>query len=250
MLIYQGTSNEFITDVRENRIADIMSNSFQLRWGIKVGKSEFNSWQNSLSRVRDLLEIGGLYDNMIALEYEVPYNQNRIDCLLFGQGGDKSDNVVLLELKQWSEVTSLEDEGNFVETFTGGHSKVVPHPAQQVKGYHNYLKSFVQAFETPPALTLFSCSYCHNYKKEDSSGLFAPIYQKIITDFPVYCKEDVKILGNKLQNLLAKGSGFEIYNRFMQSPITPSKKLLENASKIIANEEVFSLLNEQLVAKM
>jgi len=250
VLIYQGTSQEFVTDVRENRIADIMSNSFKLRWGVTVGKSEFTSWQNSLSRVRDLIEIGNLDDNMIALEYEVPYNQNRIDCLIFGKGDDKAENVVLLELKQWSEVTPLEDEGNFVETFTGGRSQVVPHPAQQVKGYHGYLKSFVQAFETPvPPLTLFSCSYCHNYKREDSSGLFDPIYENIVREFPVYCNEDVKELGNKLKGLLAKGSGFDIFNRFMQSPLTPSKKLLENASKMISNEAVFSLLNEQLVAK-
>jgi|ERR1035437_917946 DUF2075 family protein len=250
MLIYQGTSQEFVTDVRENRIADIMSNSFKMRWGTTVGRSEFTSWQNSLSRVRDLIEVGKLNNTMIALEYEVPYNQNRIDCLIFGKGYDKAENIVLIELKQWSEVIPMEDEGNFVETYTGGNTKVVPHPAQQVKGYHEYLKSFVQAFESPvPPLTLFSCSYCHNYKREDSSGLFDPIYQKIVGEFPVYCKEDVKELGNKLKGLLAEGDGFEVFNRFMQSPITPSKKLLENASKMISNEAIFSLLNEQLVAK-
>ncbi len=49
--------------------------------------------------------------------------------------------------------------------------------------------------------------------------------------------------------MLSKGDGFEVFNRFMQSEIKPSKKLLENVSKIISNEAVFSLLNEQLVAK-
>jgi hypothetical protein len=35
----------------------------------------------------------------------------------------------------------------------------------------------------------------------------------------------------------------------MQSRLHPSKKLLENVHKIIKNDVVFSLLNEQLVAK-
>ncbi|MBK9391238.1 MAG: DUF2075 domain-containing protein [Bacteroidetes bacterium] len=41
----------------------------------------------------------------------------------------------------------------------------------------------------------------------------------------------------------------EIFNRFMQSRLHPSKKLLDNVHKIIKNDVVFSLLNEQLVAK-
>jgi hypothetical protein len=56
-------------------------------------------------------------------------------------------------------------------------------------------------------------------------------------------------LADKIKSLLEAGSGFEIFNRFMRSPIRPSKKLLDNVSRVIKNEAVFSLLNEQLVAK-
>jgi DUF2075 family protein len=118
-----------------------------------------------------------------------------------------------------------------------------------VKGYDGYLKSFVDEFEKPPPLILFSCSYCHNYKKQEDEGLFDPVYKRLVEDFPVYAKEDVKVLADKIKELLAVGDGFEIFNRFMRSQIRPSKKLLENVSKIIKNEAVFSLLNEQLVAK-
>ena len=131
---------------------------------------------------------------MIALEYEIPYNQHRIDCLLFGRGRDNCQNVFQIELKQWSEVVSLEDEGNFVETYTGGSERVVPHPAQQVKGYHNYLKSFLSAFEEVPPLELFSCAYCHNYQNNAHTGIFAPIYERIISEYPVYTKNDVRVL--------------------------------------------------------
>jgi len=255
MLIYQDTTAQFVQDIRENRLTDIMVESFFLRFGKRVGEPEMDSWQNSLSRVRDIIEIAGLTDNMIALEYEVPYNQGlRIDCLLFGKDAAQNDNIVLIELKQWKSVIALEDEGNFeekfqVETVTGKRNRIVAHPSQQVKGYTNYIKSFVSEFDTKSPLALFSCAYCHNYTKIENSGLFDPIYKKIYEEFPVYTKGDVKELANKIKDLLSKGSGFEIFNRFMRSPLRPSKKLLDNVHKIISNEVVFSLLNEQLVAK-
>lgn len=249
MLIYSDSTQNFIQDILESTLVDKMSDKFFNRFGYLPGRSEMNSWQNSLPMVRNLIDLAGLTDNFIALEYEVPYNQNRIDCLLFGKDDDKKSNIVLIELKQWTSVKELEDEGNFVETYTGGNERVVAHPSQQAKGYHNYLKGFVSEFEKQPPLLLFSCAYCHNYKKEDGSGLFNPHYTKLISEYPVYTKEDVKSLAEKIKTLLAAGNGFEIFNRFMQSSISPSKKLLENVQKVIKNEVVFSLLNEQLVAK-
>jgi DUF2075 family protein/Mrp family chromosome partitioning ATPase len=249
MLIYQAPSYKFIDDVRENIISDIMTNNYKARLGRNPGTPEFVSWQNSLSRVRDLLEIGKINDTFVALEYEVPYNQSRLDCLLFGKGIDEVSNVVLIELKQWSSVKSLEEEGNFVEAYTGGRERIVPHPSQQVKGYHNYMFGFVQEFENEPTLTLFSCAYCHNYSRTDGKGLHNIIYKDLIEEFPLFTKEDTKLLGNRLRDLLEKGAGLEIFNRFMQSRLHPSRKLLDNVQRIIRNDIVFSLLNEQLVAK-
>ena len=249
MLIYLNSTVSFIEDIRNNTLSDIMKNNFEAGFGRRPHPSEVASWQNSLPRVRDLIELANMNQNMIALEYEVPYNQNRIDCLLFGRGLNDEENVVLIELKQWTDVTATDIEGNFVETYTGGGMRVVPHPSQQTKGYHNFMKNFVSEFENKPPFILFSCAYCHNYTKVESEGLFHPIYTKLIEDYPLYTKNDVKTIAGKLKSLLSKGDGFEIFNRFMRSPIRPSQKLLENVTKVIKNEAVFSLINEQLVAK-
>lgn len=249
MLIYKDTTEQFVQTVRENRLTELLESTFLSSFGRSPHPSEVASWQNSLPRVRDIIELAGLSDNMIAIEYEVPYNQNRIDCMLFGKGNNGGENLVLLELKQWTSVNALEDEGNFVETFVGGGERIVPHPSQQAKGYHNYLLGFIDEFDREPPLSLFSCAYCHNYSSGKDSGLFDPTYEPILQDYPVYTREDVRKLANKIKELLQRGDGFEIFNRFMRSPIRPTKKLLENVSKIIKNEAVFSLLNEQLVAK-
>ena len=68
MLIYQAPSDRFIDDVRENTISGIMSENYMARLGREPGTPEFVSWQNSLSRVRDLLEIGKVHDTFVALE--------------------------------------------------------------------------------------------------------------------------------------------------------------------------------------
>jgi len=248
-LIYKADSATFLKDIRENRLVGLMTDAFKASFVREVGVSEENSWRNSLPYIKNLIELSNLEDINIALEYEIPYNQSRIDCLLFGKDEFNEDNIVLIELKQWASVKSLEEEGNFVETYTGGNSRIVPHPAEQTRGYDGYLKSFVAEFEKKEPLILFSCSYCHNYKKIEGEGLFDPVYKDIIKDYPLYTESDAVFLAEKIKHLLSKGDGFEVFNRFMQSEIRPSKKLLENVSKIISNEVVFSLLNEQLVAK-
>lgn len=248
-LIYKSDSETFLKNIRENRLTGIMVDAFKAFFVREVGPGEKNSWSNSLPKIKDLIEIAGLKNINIALEYEIPYNQNRIDCLLFGKDDNNEDNIVMFELKQWSSVTQYVDEGNFVETYTGRGNRIVPHPSQQVKGYEGYLKDFIAEFEKDKPLLLFSCSYCHNYKKVEGEGLFSPVYKSILKDYPIFTQDDTVYLANKIKSLLSKGDGFEVFNRFMQSEIKPSKKLLENVSKIVSNEVVFSLLNEQIVAK-
>ena len=55
-----------------------MNDAFLINFGHKVQPSELLSFQNSLSRVKDLIEIAGIKESHIALEYQVPYNQSRI----------------------------------------------------------------------------------------------------------------------------------------------------------------------------
>lgn len=249
MLIYKDSTEQFINAVKFNELTGILEAAFKGCFGHAPSKGEAAAWQNSLPRIRDLIELAQLKDNIIAIEYEVPYNQNRIDCLLFGRGVNDKENLVLIELKQWTEVKAHPDEGNFVETYVGKGERLVPHPSQQAKGYHDYLLGFIDEFDKQPPLQLFSCSYCHNYNGQNDDGLFAPQYMPLLKDYPIYTRNDVKKFADRIKELLQKGDGFEIFNRFMRSQIRPTKKLLENVSKIIKNEAVFSLLNEQLVAK-
>ncbi len=247
-LIYNASQEEFFQDVRLNTFADTIAHNFKESFGRNVHDSEFNSWVVTGDKIKNLLESSHLSTIYVAFEYQVPYTQQRIDCLLFGKNENGKRIMVHIEMKQWQKVEALDIEGNFLETYVGGGTRKQAHPSQQVEGYHDYLFGFVEVFEEKK-IGLIGCSYCPNYRKKIGEGLFNSIYKTILEKYPVYTHEDAELLSNRLNELLCKGKGLEVFNIFMRSPIKPSKKLLESASKITSNQSDFSLINDQLYAK-
>lgn len=247
-VIYSAPQEEFFQDILYNRVADIMQDNLKSISNGKVPNNEYRSWSNSPRFIKDVIEISGVKNTYVSFEYQVPYTQRRIDCMLYGTNTNDKGVVIHIELKQWDSVTATNIEGNFVETYTGVANNRVAHPSQQVKGYHDYLMGFVEVFEEDE-LGLYGCSYCHNYVKKDGEGLHDPIYSKIIDEFPIFSKNEIHKLAEVLKEKLSNGDGFSIFNKFMQSPIKPSKKLLESASNIVKNQSDFTLLNDQIVAR-
>lgn len=247
MRLYEGTATEFVDDANTNQIADKLRLSYEGYYGHRVSPNELNSWFNSLQFVKNTLQANRLDEVMVILEYEIPYSNERIDCILFGRGNGDEDNVVILELKQWSKVERCEIEGNVI-TFVGGADRMVPHPSIQVRGYHYMLKDFLEIFQNSPGPDLSSCVYCHNYTKTYDSALFSEEYKPILSAFPIFVKDDTLKLGEYLKSRLEKGHGLELFNRFNTSVIKPSKKLIDNAKQMIQGQQAFTLINDQITA--
>ncbi|MBI2173280.1 MAG: DUF2075 domain-containing protein [Candidatus Aenigmarchaeota archaeon] len=247
MRLYEGTTGQFIEDTMQNQISDKLRESYESYYGRRVSPGELSSWTNSLQFMKNLIERNSILNNMIVLEYELPYANERIDCVLFGLGMDNKENIIVIELKQWSNVEDCDIEGNVI-TFLGGSKRMVPHPSFQVRGYHYYLKDFVQIFDKDKNIQLSSCVYCHNYSKRNNDVLFSHKFNEILKEFPVFTKDDFQNLGNYLKLKLSGGMGLEIFNRFRTSEIRPSKKLIEYTSHMIEHQEIFTLIDEQITA--
>ena len=214
MRLYEGTVKQFRGDVIQNKIVEIISNNYLIHYGRAISPSEKNSWNNSLNFVKNALDFTGLSDNKIVIEYELPYSSRRIDVLLFGKNSAYEDNVVLIELKQWSNenVEDCETDGNIIVNY-GRFKKEQAHPSLQVEGYHYDLKDFMTIFEDKPKTELNSCAYCHNYSKMDNSVLYLPKFSRLIQKYPLFSKEDINNLGEYLKERLNKGSGLEVFNK-------------------------------------
>ncbi len=245
MKLYSGTTAEFSQDILQNRLPDKLKEAYTTHYYRSPSPSEVVSWTNSLQFVKNAIELASLKDNMLVIEYELPYSNRRIDCMLFGSGGG-GDNVVLMELKQWTRVQDCDLENNII-TFVGGANRIEAHPSYQVGGYHHYLKDFIKIFEDTPPLNLSSVCYCHNYSRS-SDVLFSPKFSSIIKDFPLFSKEDATQLADYLRTKLGEGRGLEIFSRFTGSRIGPSKKLLEHTRRMIEGQAAFNLIEDQIAA--
>ncbi len=248
MIVYQGTIEEFNNLVLHNQIADKIAENFKKIFH-RLNEREYRAWQYSLSILNYSFINAKLKDNYLIIEYQLPYSSSRIDVLLFGKNKNNQESIVILELKQWSndEIKLSEFNGNIKVNY-GNFIKEVPHPSLQVQGYYFYLKDFKKIFEEKDTLLLDGISYLHNYSRLKDKVLFSNEYKELIKKFPIFTKEDSTDLANYLREKLANGMGKIIYERFINSPITPSKKLLDHTSDMINKRQIFNLVEEQITA--
>ena len=245
MILYSGEAEQFISDANFNRIVDRLEKAFKGYYCRKPAPSEITAWSNSLQYAKNLLDVNNLHNTMVILEFELPYSNQRIDMIIFGKDDHNADNVVIVELKQWSKVEPCDIDDN-IFTYIGGKRTMHAHPSYQVQGYHNYMKDFITLFEEDPSVNLSSCVYCHNYPK--SGVLLSTRYAEILKDFPVFTKEDFKNISHYLKIRLKAGSGLELFNRFRNADIKPSKKLVSHAREMINGQKAFHLLDDQITA--
>ena len=269
-VLYNEPQSVFVRDVERNLVSQKMRHTAELA-GIHSAENEIASWENNAPHIARLLTQCGAKDSYVTFEFLVPFSRKRIDCMIYGTGEDNSENVIHIELKQWSNKTVgvADSDGNFtaddaansqpddiifnVEAFTGHANRIVAHPSQQVKGYQGYLSNFIEVFSNHE-VSLTGLAYCYNYTKNDTSKpsvLFDDKYAPLLLQYPTYAKDQFDELTEKLTGLLKKGEGLSIFNKVMQSPIRPSKKLLNEVQTMVENGDTstFALIDDQLVAR-
>ena len=269
-VLYKEPQSVFISDVERNFVSQKMRHTAE-QSGIHSAENEIASWENNAPHIARLLTQCGAKDSYVTFEFLVPFSRKRIDCMIYGKGEDDSENVIHIELKQWSNKTVgvAESDGNFtadetanrqpddvifnVEAFTGHANRIVAHPSQQVKGYQGYLSNFIEVFSNHE-VSLTGLAYCYNYTKNDTSKpsvLFDEKYAPLLSEFPTYAKDQFDELTEKLTGLLKKGEGLSIFNKVIDSPIRPSKKLLNEVKTMVENGDTstFALIEDQLVAR-
>jgi hypothetical protein len=192
------------------------------------------------------LELARLPEStFIGLEVQIPYYSERIDAALYGHDAAGQAFVVLIELKQWSEAT-LED-GRLSVTMRSGPVHVL-HPSLQVNGYRRHLTNFARAFHKQPAVNIACCAYAHNYP-ERQGPLFDRQYADILVQAPLFCATDAELFAAYMKTRLSDNRGAEVVDRVRRSGFAPSKLLIDNASELIRQQDVFTMLDEQISAQ-
>ena len=247
MRLYSGMSSEFIQDSARNQIADRLGSAFFAYYRCRPSPGELNSWRNSLRAMAQMLEYAQLKDQGVMLEYQLPLTSKRLDCLVCGRDESKTDQAVIVELKQW-EQCQASDADKLVRSWLGGREREVLHPSIQVDQYRQYLEDTHSAFfEGSAPVGLSSCSYLHNYIPVNEDPILATKFSSALVGSPLFNADGADGLAEFLKARVAVGQGRPVLERIERSKYRMSRKLMDHVAAAIANQSPWILLDEQLV---
>jgi hypothetical protein len=163
MIIYSSSKKDFVNNI--SNLPRILRETISEKLGEETSDAEFLSWRNSLRYMGTLLECPNIpNDAGIALEYNIPVTNNRIDFIISGLDSDNKMQAVLIELKQWQHVQATDKDGIVITHYADGMKETI-HPSYQVACYASLLYDFKEAVQRREVL-LHPCAYLHNYNND------------------------------------------------------------------------------------
>lgn len=246
MIVYQNDKTGFLKDALAKDIEDIILQAFRARTGRGVAISEVLSWKESLVALAKVLNDEGIPgDCGVAIEYGIPQTAKRIDFILSGQDGQRSEQLIIIELKQWQSARKTDRDAIVATRFSHGECQV-SHPSYQAWSYASLLKNFNEAvYEGDIALQ--PCAYLHNYV--DDGVLTDDFYEHYVTLAPLFLKGEVE--REKLRQFIKQhvryGDGRSMLYRIENGRIRPSKSLVESLCGMLAGQLEFVLVDDQKV---
>jgi hypothetical protein len=241
VLAYLATKKQFLIDAPD--IQDIVKVAVKKNLNINVGQSEYNAWRNSLGNAMShvVRESETPDDAAIAIEYRLNSRKFRIDFLISGKNAEGKESLLIIELKQWSEV-AFSELSEHVKTFVGGGLRDERHPSYQAWSYASHLQQFNE-YVYSNDLKVSACAYLHNC--EPNTVIGDKRFADKLSKAPVFIKNQRFELQNLVNSKIKTGDGVEILRMVDSSPIRPSKQLAEAVGSMLDGNEEFVLLDEQ-----
>jgi DUF2075 family protein len=241
MLAYIANKTQFLEDAHV--IEDLVRDAVKEKLGLGVGPNEYASWRNSLGNgMSHIIASPEIPDDAgIAIEYQINKLKNRIDFIVSGRQADGSESIVIIELKQWTDV-DYSELPEHVNTFVGQKKRDVVHPSYQAHSYASLLEMYNEyVYETPVRIT--SCAYLHNCPElavvNDSR------YEEALRNTPVFIKGQKKEIVNLISDRIKSGGGVELLKKVDASPTRPSLQLADAVTKMLQGKEAFVLIDDQ-----
>lgn len=242
MIIYSQLKSQFLDDVLNDRVAERIHEEFQRRLRRRTSKQELDSWRNSLLYMRTVLEdIEIASDCGVAIEYQIPQSSKRIDVLISGRDARGHESLIIVELKQWSEVEATGRDA-IVRTLVGGAVREMTHPSYQAWSYASLLENFNEYVESV-RVGLNPCAYLHNCR--DGSKVLDTRYREHLSRAPVFLKGDALKLRGFIKERLRYGDDSMILEQLERSRLRPSKVLADSLVSMMEGNAEFVLIDEQ-----
>lgn len=247
MLVYEGTKADFIYSVENDTIAYEIETKLLEALHRHTAKNEFRSWENSLEYMYKVLNDPIIpYDTGIAIEYNIPQTSKRVDFLISGYNKNNKGNVIIVELKQWSEIQAVDSREALVETFTGNQMRKVVHPSYQAWSYAQLIKDYNESVRQDD-IQLHPCAYLHNYRRIEEDPIDQNQYQIYLEEAPVFTRGQVSLLREFIKEKIVHGDHGDLLYRIENGKIKPSKSLQNEIASMLRGNQEFVLIDEQKV---
>ena len=249
MIVYSANKGLFVQDVRTNVIATKILDLIREK-GLNAGQDrEFAAWHNSMKFMRDIVDDPEIDDDVqIAIEYNIPQTSKRVDFIIIGANEKGKDNIVIVELKQWSRAEVVDDDMHFcVRTYVANDNRIVCHPSYQAYSYSRFMCNYSQLIQDR-GIKLVPCAYLHNYLPAYKHALSANIYKEWFTSAPFFIMDEVLQFTDFVKQFVTKkSSSGDLLYLIDHGRIKPTKSLQDALSTMVKGTPVFDLLDEQAV---
>lgn len=241
MLAYVATKSQFLKDapVIEDKVRDAVFANLN----IHVGVAEYQSWKNSLGNAMShVMHDSAIPDDAaVAIEYRVNGRKFRIDFLVAGKDPSGHESIVIIELKQWTDI-DFHELPDHVQTFVGGAVRHTRHPSYQAWSYASHLRQFNE-YVYSNDVQVAACAYLHNC----NSGIVVRDgrYGENLVKAPVFIKGEIEKVQEMISSRIVAGTGIELLHDVDSSPVRPSKQLAEAVGSMLQGNEEFVLLDDQ-----
>ena len=247
MIVYSGTKSDFMNSVDNDTIAIEVQNTIWQKMGRATPQNEFRAWDNSLQHMYKVLNDADIpNDAGIAIEYNIPQTSKRVDFIISGFDGKNEANAVIIELKQWEKIESINSADALVKTYLGGAYRHHVHPSYQVWSYAKMIEDYNQNVQDLN-IRLSPCAYLHNYIKQSDDPLEAPQYKPYLDEAPAFTKGDVPKLREFIKKCIARGDNRDILYKIDHGKIRPSKSLQNAIAGMLKGNREFTLIDDQKV---
>lgn len=245
MVLLRQTADGVRSLFEARSAVDQMTSNMVMSLGRRPSPAEARSWNASVPTLMGDLIAGGLGNVEVLLEFKLPLTSKRADVVLAGlHPRTKVPSYVIIELKQWSSMQALEEDGALVHVPGYGESSVLD-PLAQVVDYRNYLLDFIPKLSERPDC-LSAVAYLHNATDSSISasprGLMSP-------NARVFTGQRKSEFLDFLKGRLDPGeNGADAADQLLGMAHGPARGLLALAAEEIRTREQFVLLDEQHVA--
>ncbi len=243
MPLYRAAVAQFRAQMLDGSLVPRLVEQYRHRLARSPAPAEIRSWERSLHTLSADLVQAGLDDVEVLVEYQLPLTSQRADVVLCGvHPRTRQPSYVVVELKQWSSASLLEDSVDLCVVPAYGGARL--HPGEQVRRYCGHLGDFLATLadlDDP----LAGVAYLHNATDLEVEDLFRLPEDEQGRLFTGQRRAEFL---DYLKGRLAPASGAEAADRLLGSAVRPSRQLLALAADEVQRREMFRLQDQQQTA--